>query len=219
MSLQCLLAGFASFLTATVGATQVTFSGPSASAPQVVEQGLPGFRLAVKSDFVQELAAVATATALQADFNNDGRPDWALVAINESSREYRIYYVLNLVQGPRFDLLLSKRFSEASASGAIRNAIFLKAPGTPGIAHRKYARILGDAIDLEDPKNDTPAVRQDVADRTGEYTAATALEVWTGPARVDARDLRNFPDQGVAYCSTAWYYDRNGTLAHFSACD
>jgi hypothetical protein len=215
MSLQCLLAAFASFLTATAGLSQ----GPSPAASQMVNRGLPGFRLAVKADFVQELAAVETATAIQTDFNHDGRDDWAVVAINESSREYRIYYVLNLPQGPRFDLLLSTTFPEASASGAIRNAIFVKAPGTPGIAHRKYARILGDAIDLEDPKNNTPAIRRDVADRTQEYTSVTALEIWTGPARVDAKDLRNFPDQGVAYCSTAWYYDRNGALAHFSACD
>jgi hypothetical protein len=57
------------------------------------------------------------------------------------------------------------------------------------------------------------------AARARDYAGVPALEVWTGPARVDATDLRNFPDEGIAYCSTAWYYRTSGLLAHFSACD
>jgi hypothetical protein len=174
-------------------------------AANVVATRLPGFRLATRDDFVLELRDMVhtpspTETALREDFDGNGTQDWAVLVINESLKEYRIYYVLSMPDGYRFDLLLSKVWTDPSASrGVIRNALFLKRAGDLGIAARHYAEI--PAGDVE------------------EYKRAPAIEVWTGPARIDAKDLKNFPDAGIAYCSTTWHYLRNGTLAHFSACD
>lgn len=215
----------AALVVAHVAAGALQSQSLESMAATVVAGKLPGFRLATRGDFVPELRDQAhvpspTQTVLREDFDGNGLQDWAVLVINESLKEYRIYYVLNMPDGYRFDLLMSKTWTEPSASrGVIRNALFLKRAGDLGVAQRHYARVLGDDVDPSDPKNNTPAMQRDIADRTEEYKRSPAIEVWTGPARIDAKDLRNFPDNGIAYCSTTWHYRRNGTLAHFSACD
>jgi hypothetical protein len=172
---------------------------------QELEQQLPGFRVAAPADFVEELRATrlvpnATQSLLRADFDGDGRRDLAIVVVDAGRAEYGIYYVLTTEAGARFVPLLSQVVTGPTADGIVRNAMFLKVPGQAGVAARTYRTLPGTI-----PRS--------------EYQAAAAIEVWTGPARVDAKDQRNFPDGGIAYCSRTWYFRPNGNLETFGACD
>ena len=192
-----------------------------ALARQVLLEHAPGFRLATHSDFVEELRenrymTSATQSVLAADFNQDGANDLAIIAISEARPEYRIYYAVAGPDGFRLDLLQSRELEAASPDGLIRNSMFLKEIGEGGVANRSYANIAGNPLD---PENFTPEFGRERAAQTRYYESVPAIEVWTGPARVDAVDERNFPDSGIMYCSTTWYYGPGGELETFGACD
>ncbi len=193
-----------------------------ALATRILLEQVPGFRLATRSDFIAEARenrymTSATQAVLTADFNLDGRDDLAIVAISETLPEYRIYYALSRPDGYRLDLLLTREIEAASPDGIIRNAMFLKDIGDRGIANRSYATIAGNPLAVDNISSQEFGRERDA--RTREYQAVPAIEVWTGPALMDAVDDRNVPDGGIMFCSTTWYYAQNLELRTFGACD
>jgi len=192
-----------------------------AAAAAILDSGLPGFRLAESGDFVPELHDVAfvdsaTQSVLTADFDQNGSDDWAVLVVRDNLPEYRIFYVLAEESGYRFELLFSRVVEGSGSNGLIRNAVFLKEIGDPGIAGRSYATIAGNPLD---PDNFSQDFGRERAARTEEYRSVPAIEVWTGPARIDTEDLSNWPDAGIAHCSETWYYRASGELASFGVCD
>lgn len=191
-------------------------------AARILAEHAPGFRLATRSDFIDEVrengyATTATQSVLTADFDQDGANDLAVVAIAETRPEYRIYYAIAGQDGYRLDLLLTREIEAPSPDGIIRNAMFLKEIGDRGVANRSYATIAGNPLAPDNVFS--PEFGRERAARTREYMAVPAIEVWTGPARVDAANDRNLPDAGIMYCSTTWYYGPSGELRTFGACD
>jgi hypothetical protein len=155
---------------------------------------LPGFRLAREEDYLPNLVAtVRGQLAFRRDFNNDGKPDWALVLINERMREYGIYYVLNESTEPMLVSLLTRTWKDGSNAHPINTPMTLKNPGEPGLSQHMYSSFKGD-----------PAF----------YRSVSAIEVWTGVHHDETdRDLED-----VGYCSTAWYFEKD-QLKQFEACD
>ncbi len=207
MTLMLLMLATPAFMLADSAAAQQANTPVTANisgiAASILAEKLPGFRLAAPSDFVtglsdNKLAASATDSVFTADFDRNGKDDLALLAVSNNRREYRIYYAMANDTGYRLDLLLSREVKE-STQGFIRNAMFLKRRNETGLAGRSY--------------NTLPA---DIPSR--DYLMVPAIEVWTGPALVDAKGERNVPDAGIAHCSTTWFY-RNGKLETFGACD
>jgi hypothetical protein len=217
----CILkVSFIVFSLAGVASSQ-QLPATDAQAAEIVSRNVPGFRLAEPGDFVPELHEVsfvdsATQSAFSADFDQDGRDDWAVLAVSDGLPEYRIYYALAGDSGFRLELLFSRVVEGSRSNGLIRNAIFLKEIGDLGIAGHRYAGIAGSPLD---PDNFTQEFGRERAARMREYESLPAIEVWTGPARIDTEDLFNWPDAGIAYCSETWYFRSSGELATFGACD
>lgn len=77
--------------------------------------------------------------------------------------------------------------------------MFLKSKGDPGISRRTY-NSLTEEIDF--PR------------KAAAYTAAPAIEVWTG----QKHDETDTDLEDISYCSMTWYY-QNNQLRDFRACD
>jgi hypothetical protein len=165
-----------------------------ADALTTIERKLPGFRLAREDDFLPILVStVRGQLAFRRDFNQDGKPDWALVLINDRMREYRIYYVLSGDSEPRLVPLFTRTWKDGSNTHPINTPMILKASGDPGMTERTYNSFKGD-----------PAF----------YRSVSAIEVWTGQKH-DETD-RNLED--ISYCSRTWYFEKD-QLKEFEACD
>jgi hypothetical protein len=165
-----------------------------ANALAAIERNLPGFRLAREGDYLPVLVStVRGQLAFRRDFNEDGKPDWALVLINDRLREYRIYYLLSGDGEPRLVPLLTRTWRDDSNARPINTPMMFKAPGDPGISGRTYNSFQGD-----------PAF----------YRSVSAVEVWTGQKHDETdRDLED-----ISYCSRTWYFEKD-QLKEFEACD
>ena len=190
-----------------LGVTRVPTYGQAPAAPgpgspqqlkqlsALIAKELPGFRIASLKDYVTALRGLNMGeTTWRDDFNRDGRDDWAVVVINDQSRQYRVSYVVATETGWHVEHLFERRWEGASSPGPIRTPMFFKWPGNPGISQRRYARLARDQVVV--------------------YTAAPAIEVWTG----QKHDASDDDLEDIAYCSHTWYYDR-GALRQFDVCD
>jgi beta-lactamase regulating signal transducer with metallopeptidase domain len=165
-----------------------------ASALAAIEKQLPGFRLTREDDYLPSLVStVRGQLAFRKDFNLDGKPDWALVLIDERMREYGIYYLLNEGSKPKLIPLLTRKWKDASSTHPINTPMILKSPGDPGISERIYNSFKGD-----------PAY----------YRSVPAIEVWTGVHH----DETDHELEDISYCSTTWYFEKD-QLKQFDACD
>lgn len=173
-------------------------------------QTFPAYRLANTSDYETALKGQDQGQAwLQADFNQDGQADYAVLLINESAQEYRVYYLLRQAQGFHADLLLTRKFAGES-SHPIRTPMFFKPAGQSGISGREYNGLT--AI----PHPEKLSGKQIVAlkaSRRAFYTSVPAIEVWTGSKATGPADLSD-----LAYCSRTWFYQA-AALKAFDACD
>jgi hypothetical protein len=175
---------------------------PGTGSPQQREQlaatiarEMPGFRVAALKDYVAVLRGLNVGeTAWRADFNRDGRDDWAVVVIDDQARQYRVSYVIATEKGWHVEHLLERQWQETVPPGPIRTPMFFKWPGNPGISQRRYVTLARDQASF--------------------YTAAPAIEVWTG----QKHDASDDDLEDIAYCSHTWYYER-GALRQFGVCD
>jgi hypothetical protein len=176
----------------------VSASATRAQQPQdlttLISREAPGFRLARVTDFAAVLQAKNRGEpVLQEDFNRDGTTDWAVIAVNDRLREYRIYYVVSGNGDYTLTLLLTRTWPATTSSRPINTPMFLKAVGDPGMSRRTYNSLTGD--------------------RTT-YVSVPAIEVWTGQKHNESdTDLED-----ISYCSKTWYYEK-GSLKTFDACD
>jgi hypothetical protein len=165
-----------------------------ASALAAIEKQLPGFRMAREDDYLPSLVSMVRGQlAFRRDFNQDGKPDWALVLIDDRTREYRIYYLLLSDSEAKLVPLLTRTWKDGSNAHPINTPMILKNAGDPGISGRIYNSFRGD-----------PAF----------YRSVSAIEVLTGQQHDESdRDLED-----IGYCSTTWYFEKD-QLKQFEACD
>jgi len=163
-------------------------------ALDAIKRKLPGFRLAREDDFLPILVStVRGQLAFRRDFNQDGKPDWALVLIDDRIKEYRIYYLLGEDGEPRLLPLLTRTWKDGSNTRPMNTPMILKDPGDPGMSERIYNSFKGN-----------PEF----------YRSISAVEVWTGQKHDETdRDLED-----INYCSRTWYFEKD-QLKEFEACD
>lgn len=176
---------------------------------------MPGYRIARAADYEKMLGAEDRGKALiEADFNGDGKGDYAVLVLSETAREYRVYYLIASAGGLQPQLLLARKWIGATA-GAVRTPMFFKPAGQPGISERDYndlTRIPPARLAKMSPAK----IQAERQRKAAHYVAVPAIEVWTGSGLEASAPVGDLND--LAYCSRTWFY-QSGTLKAFDACD
>jgi hypothetical protein len=148
----------------------------------------------------------------EADFNQDGKGDWAVLVINDKKKEYRVYYVLREKSEYHLDLLFTRHWKgNASGEGPVSSPMFLKPVDDPGISEREYNSLIKDDVP---PDKVADAERIAAKAKAESYKSGPAIEVWTGTGGYE----RSVNISSLAYCSQSWYYE-HGALKTITACD
>lgn len=186
-------------------------AGESQQVAAILKRELSGWRLAEQADYHPALTAAYHGQAfIGADFNQDGKGDYAVLVVSPERREYRAYYLINRTDGYQPQLLHVRKWTDEAVSGFIRTPMFYKPPGDEGIAGRDYNG-LSRAHEL--PASLSPASRREtVRKRIAFYRSLPAIELFVG-ASEDDNELSL-----MAYRSKTWFYQQGGLKA-FEAWD
>ena len=166
---------------------------------QIVTKRVPGFRIAEPQDFSTSISGKDGDERNQkesffcADFDGDGKKDWAAILIHDKSKEHRYCYLLG---NGKVELLLEKK------GNVIEKPMFFKPASVGGMGERRYSDIVPGYSDTDDvPAN----LRGALAKRQAHYKSVPAIEVC-----VSSYDL----------CGTqqAWFFE-SGKLQSFTAGD
>ncbi|HEY9841385.1 MAG: hypothetical protein ACAI44_07825 [Candidatus Sericytochromatia bacterium] len=177
-----------------------------------LRQKMPAYRLATAADYSPVLGAEDRGEAvIQADFNQDKMLDYAVLLVNDQDKENRIYYLLGRRSGLETVLLWAGKWHDQTRP--VRNPVFFKPAGDPGMSERTYNTLTNDS---DRPATMSAQERREIhALKAAPYLAVPAIEVWTGAGQPSshADSLSE-----LAYCSKTWYY-QGGVLKAFEACD
>jgi hypothetical protein len=180
---------------------------------KVIETQLPGFKLAQQNDYHSVLSENDRGKSLyQADFNSDGKQDFAVLVINKEVKEYRIYYLLKNGENYKFVLLYKQKPNKANKEHKIINPMFFKPIGEAGLGDNDYNTLTNDG-DLPDTISSEEREKRHNK-KVAPYKSVPAIEVWTG---INENESEIYIDT-ISYCSQTWYFEK-GKLKDFSACD
>lgn len=194
-------------------------NGSEPEIAEIIKTNLPDFRLAQNSDYNKALLKDDHGKLIyKADFNADKSDDYAVIVVNDKTKEYRVYYLLKDKDRYRTELLFTQKNNGSLKDGLITNPIFFKPVGEAGIGERDNNTLIDDL-----PENTSDEQRIKLREtKLKAYISVPAIEVWTGsenlaePGKKKAEQNLDLAD--LAYCSATWYYENN-KLSTFNACD
>ncbi|MCT7951565.1 hypothetical protein NG798_17310 [Ancylothrix sp. C2] len=177
--------------------------------PEVLKEQFKDFRLAEPSDFVvaireadSELKENLTCSIFTADFNQDDRLDYALLLVNQSSKEFRFEMLINRGNG-EFGRTAVRSFKPPvdSQEAIVYTAMLFKPEGVAGVAERDNFPL---KVGTEERRI---------------FESKPAIELW----RALDTDVDGLPKSlevsTLAYCSDLFYFDDKGMLKQLTVCD
>lgn len=176
--------------------------------PEPLKKELEDYRLAQEEDFVASIREYAPETKEQltcsiftADFNADNMKDYAVLAVDTKTSDFRFELLLNRGNGD-FGTAVVRTYKRSTESeqGIVYTTMTFKPPGESGPAQR-------DNFPL---KPGTPERES--------FLAKPAIELWRALPTTPDRLPQDLNISTLAYCSEIFYFV-NGKLQTTSVCD
>jgi hypothetical protein len=176
--------------------------------PRSVEVSIEDYRLVQRSDFIPAIqnfkrassTEVFTCGIFTADFDGDGDRDYALLLVNDETKQFRAQFSLN--QGnDTFEPMVLRTYSAmptVAQGEVVYTSMSFKPKGEAGLALRDYSPLQSRDREV--------------------YTERPAIALWRAILTDDQGLPADFEISTLAYCSDAYYFI-NGKLETFSVCD